>query len=126
MVASRDELVELLAKRLPALREIYEEHLEFNEELLPSVYFGELVPWVVNDYIASTKDCAHPGSWREVLAVLEREYHSGLEVEGLIDTSFLETLPYPWEDGYGLVEQLGPTLSQALTEVSSRPESAEG
>lgn len=125
MVASQSELIEALAERVPALKEIYDEHLEFYEELLPSVYFGELVPWIVGEYVASTKDPARPASWREVLAILEREYHSGLEVENLIDTSFLETLPYPEEEGYGLVEELGPTLSHALlTDVPSRPETA--
>lgn len=125
MVATQSELITMLAERVPALKEMYDEHLEFYEELLPSVYFGELVPWVVGDYLASTKDTAHTGSWREVLSILEREYHSGLEVEQLIDTSFLETLPYPGEEGYGLVEALGPNLRQALlTDVSGRPEAA--
>lgn len=126
MVASKSDLIEELARRVPELKQLYEEHLEFYEELLPSVYFGELVPWVVTDYVASVNDAGHTGSWREVLAVLEREHDSGTEIEELIDFSFLEDLPYPGDDGYGLIAELGPALSQALTEVSSRPESADG
>lgn len=116
MVSTREDLVAVLLEQVPNLRELYDEHMEFYEELLPSVFFGEVVPWVVDDFVA-TAGTAPSGHWKDVLDTLEREYHGSLEVEELIDFSFLEILPRPDERGHEIVEHLGPNLTAAWQEV---------
>lgn len=124
-ITTTTDLVHELAARVPELQSLYDEHLELHEEVLPSVFFGELVTWLVDDFVAREEAAAGAagGPWREVLDILEREYHGSLAVEELIDFSFLEDLPYPEERGYGIIERLGPTLREALAQVESRPES---
>ncbi|MFL5909395.1 MAG: hypothetical protein ACJ768_02330 [Gaiellaceae bacterium] len=44
-----DEAIHFLVARVPELRPLYEEHVSFNEELLPYVLFEcDLTPWFVD------------------------------------------------------------------------------
>jgi hypothetical protein len=55
--------------------------------------------------------------WRRVIAFLDRRFGQSQAADTVIGTSFLYSLPWPEQPGYGIVEELGPTLRRVFAEV---------
>lgn len=118
-------LVLRLVDAFPQICPLWAEHLEDQEgEPLPHVFFGDLVRWTTEAYLAAP-DAPPQATWRRFLDRLEQEYLAGDEgAFNVIYVSFLEMLPYPDEEGAGLVDHLGPALRAGLAETRPLPDTA--
>ena len=104
---SSTELVQRLVDRVPVLRPAYEEHLADYDLVLPHVFFGDVTRWAVASYIAGDN------GWRTLVAFLEEEYaDADYDAQAVIEQSFVENLPYPHEEGYGIEREFGPRLTE--------------
>jgi hypothetical protein len=103
--------VESLVERFPVLRPVYEEHIADMGEVLPHVFFGiggGITDQVVGSYLRRDPDGL---DWRAVLAFLDARLGRGeKEVDAVIGTDFLLSLPGPGHLGYGLIRELPPRL----------------
>ena len=105
-------LVERLIGRFPELRDLYECHVFNNGELLPHVFFWDVVQDVLAAYLGRSSDLPE---WRPVLDFLEEEYRRGDDCgREVIVTSFLDSLPYPGQEAHEIVAHLGPDLAAVL------------
>jgi hypothetical protein len=81
--------VEDLIASVPALQQLYEEHLHENDTLLPHVFFGEITRYV----ISKVCEAQHDHSIGRLLNELEKGVEKGPEaVRDLIRASFVENL----------------------------------
>jgi hypothetical protein len=112
-----EAFVKGIVERFPKLSPLLQEHLHDNRgELLPHLFFGDLTRYVVALVTSGDNQLEARRELRELLAFLEESFASGdSELCELISVSFLENLPYPWEDGSQLRSMLGPTLSTELS-----------
>jgi len=95
-----------LVDDFPGLRPEYDSHVEYFGELLPHVFFGDVVRWIEALYEAHDRDTI-----KAFLARLERDYPR-LDAQScnVIDVSFAEDLPYPGTRGAEMALWLGPNL----------------
>ena len=111
------EFLDELTKRFPQLAEDYEIHVENNGIPLPLVFFDDVTLAVVAAYEGTDLDYAE-SDWRGFLDFLDSAYPTAqLDVKEVIVTSFLLQLPWPEQPGYGIVDHLGPVLTQKFREV---------
>ncbi len=112
-----ETFVREIVKRFPKLSPLLREHLHDNSgELLPHVFFGDLTRYAVALLTSADGGLEASRELRELLAFLEESFASGdSELCELISVSFLENLPYPWENGSELRSMLGPTLSMEMS-----------
>jgi len=113
-----ESFVRTLGELFPSLKPLLEEHLADNfGELLPHVFFGNFVTWILTMF-ASARLAPGSSSRRElaeVLQLLEETYSGGDdELQELLSVSFLESLPRLGEEGSGIREWLGPSLTKQL------------
>lgn len=96
-------LVRALAARVPDMEAVLHEHLEdYDGELLPHIFFGELTQWVLDQSPGTSKFLD------DVLKMLDDAYGAGpLDVKELIYVSFLEDL----RAGPELLSRFGPNLA---------------
>ncbi len=93
-----------IAIAIPRLAALIEDHRDFNEGLIPHVLFGEIAPWVEEEYRLSgrSKDLG------TLLDILDQGYDEG-------DSSFQNVLEASFIENVGpdspLIEFLGPALS---------------
>jgi hypothetical protein len=115
-VSSDAVLVRDLVARFPPLEPAFRDHLRDNfGDVLPHVFFWDVTQQVIASYVAA--DPA-PIDWRAVLAFLADRYTTGdARVHGLIEVSFLESLPVPGHEGAGIVAELPPVLRPAFGRV---------
>ncbi|MCY0935157.1 hypothetical protein [Streptomyces sp. H34-S4] len=109
-------LVEDLVAQVPGFEDAYERHLFNEDEVLPHVFFWDVVQDTVRSYLAQG-DPDGP-DWRPVLAFLEEETRR--RVPGAIEvivTSFLYDLPYKREPGYGIEAHLGPAMRERYRQL---------
>ena len=104
-------LVRALVARFPSLRPLLEEHVDYYDEILPHVFFGELTPHLVSLLPAAGSEL------RDILALLEETYASDPQLQELISVSFLENLPAPDESGAAIRDMLGPALTKQLARM---------
>lgn len=103
------DFVDTLLKQVPELRELYEEHIKHDPEILPHVFFADMTWHIVDLLRDSTTEI--PSEVVRLLDLFEDALGSGHEdVQELIGVSFVENLT-----GYGdLVARLrglfGPNL----------------
>jgi hypothetical protein len=83
---------------------------------LPHVLVPDLTEAVVEAYL-------RPGSaldWVGFLSFLDQEHGTGDPyLRGIVEVGFLEQLPYPFEDGHGIVRDLPPLLRSAFRRIRS-------
>jgi len=72
-----------LAKQCPDVRELLDDHINDNDELLPHVFFGDVTRWILAD---------RPGRI-QVVKFLDQHISGGnSDIENLIAVSFIENL----------------------------------
>ena len=118
MSEKTETFVRALVDRFPSLQPLFDEHVADNfGELLPHVFFGDIVRWVLS-LLATAKFRPESTSGRRLTAVLQllEETYSGGdgELQELLSVSFLENLPRPGEVGAEIRDQLGPSLTRQL------------
>jgi hypothetical protein len=111
-----EAFVRSLVQRFQSLAPLLEEHLADNfGELLPHVFLGDVVRWVLVLRTTAQGSLTAQREVREFLSLLEDAYASGNEeIQELLSVSFLENLPRPDEDGAEIRTQLGPSLTKQL------------
>ncbi|MET9625652.1 MULTISPECIES: hypothetical protein [unclassified Streptomyces] len=109
------QLVSDLVTRIPEFRDAYESHLFNQGDVLPHVFFWDVVQDTVRSFLGEDPGAA---DWRRTLAFLEEQSMRGvLGIDEVIVTSFLNDLPYPHEPGHGIVEQLGPVMAAKFVRI---------
>lgn len=97
-----------LADRFPHLRPLLVEHEEFNEEILPHVFFGD-----VRRFVEEQLDKGDTSQLKPLFGSLEQAYRRGDEpIENVIAVSFLEDL---WDR-----PEIKPLLGSAMAEQYSK------
>ncbi|MEU5658086.1 hypothetical protein ABZ802_21090 [Streptomyces sp. NPDC047737] len=110
------QLVKDLVSRIPEFEDLYESHVfDENGTVLPHVFFWDVTQETVQSYLGADADAP---DWRRTLTFLEAQSARGVPgIDEVIDTSFLEYLPFPGEPGHAIVEELGPVLAAKFTRV---------
>jgi len=107
------ELIQALLDNVPALRPLYDQHLEYYDEFLSHVFFGDvsrLVEACFDPDIPLDEDVA-----RAILAVLEAALEAPSDdVDYLIGVSFIENVAA--ESPPRLRTLMGPRLRRMLTD----------
>lgn len=101
-------LIPDLAAANPAISGVLESHLADWDELLPTMYFADLVRACVEWLDSGNVEARE--SITSVLADLDAAFGRDYESDELIATGFVENLPYPDEEGAELLRMLGPKL----------------
>ncbi len=102
--ASTVECVQRLIERVPELRGMYQQHVQFNGELLPHVFLGEVCGYVEEQ--VRSGDVTGQGLLRRIVDFFECAIASGDEdVQELISVSFVENLAWQ-EDVFERIEGL--------------------
>jgi hypothetical protein len=118
----QERLVHRLISKVPEFESSLREHLEFNEELLPHVLFGDLTRWVIDLYRKSKTADRNAGDAKEVLArvfdLLEERFAdpNDTAAHDLIGASFLENLHQAGPDYQRIKDSLGPNLKAGLAQ----------
>ncbi|MEU0398628.1 hypothetical protein ABZ208_39065 [Streptomyces sp. NPDC006208] len=101
------QLVRDLVAASPGFEDLFGAHV-FNEHgVLSHVFFWDVVQETVASFLGGDET-----DWRVTLRFLEEQLRLDIpEVTEVIVTSFLFSLPWPDQPGYGLVNHLGPTMS---------------
>ncbi|MEU9295752.1 hypothetical protein [Streptomyces sp. NPDC048266] len=109
------QLVSDLVARIPEFREVYERHVLHQGDVLPHVFFWDVVQNTVRSFLGDAPDAA---DWRRTLAFLEEQSCRGvIGVDEVIVTSFLGDLPSPQEPGHAIVHQLGPVMAAKFVRI---------
>jgi hypothetical protein len=89
---SYDDVIDNLLERLPEFRTEVEEHVQFNDGLLPHVLFGDLTRFVFRAREQGRDDVV-----QRALAFLDEALRHGDEqVDNLVSVSFVENVG-PWD-----------------------------
>jgi hypothetical protein len=117
---SGDSMVRELVHRFREFDAPYQEHVKDNDgELLPHVLFWDFTQIIVQSFTERAVSGAM--DWRGALFYLEESYIAGDRyLREIVGTSFLESLPFPHESGYGIVKELPPTLASVFRTVRPR------
>ncbi len=93
--------------------EVLRSHVEDNDEVLPHVFLGDLMPWLIDEL----ERPGGPARVGEIVDRLERGFAHGPEsVDNLVAVSFLEVLPRPGERGAELRGMLGSACAAHVDE----------
>jgi hypothetical protein len=108
---TQSSLIEKLVSISPNLEELYREHIDDYDELLPHVFMGEITRNLVEEFSKSTIS----EEALEVLHTIESSFvNGGDSIEELISVSFVENLVglNPQEDA--IRRYLGKALTKEL------------
>ncbi|MFE0699582.1 hypothetical protein [Streptomyces sp. NPDC058872] len=109
------QLVSDLITRIPEFRGAYETHVFRQGDVLPHVFFWDVVQDTVRSFLGEAPGAA---DWRRTLAFLEEQSARGvLDIDEVIVTSFLGDLPSPHEPGHAIVHQLGPVMAAKFVRI---------
>jgi hypothetical protein len=109
------QLVSDLVARIPAFRSALDAHVFSQGDVLPHVFFWDVVQNTVRSFLGEDPTAA---DWRHTLDFLEEQIGRGiLAVDEVIVTSFLNDLPHPHEPGYAIVQELGPVMAARLGRI---------
>ncbi|MFF7811921.1 hypothetical protein ACFZCF_08375 [Streptomyces sp. NPDC007945] len=115
--ASGVRLVRDLVAHVPSFQGAYDSHVFRQGDVLPHVFFWDVVQGTVRSYLAE----GEAADWRRILDLLEERCGRGdAAVDEVIVTSFLGDLPSPHEPGHGIVLQLGPVLAARFGRMRPR------
>ncbi|MEV5839559.1 hypothetical protein [Nocardia sp. NPDC052112] len=110
------KLIEDMAGHFPEVEESYACHVEnFDGEVLPHVFLWDLIGEIVESSLVEDDWLV---AWGPVLDFLEARATEGdTEDINVISHSFLLSLPYPDSPGYSIINHLGPSLAQRLSQI---------
>jgi hypothetical protein len=121
-----ENFFECMAKDVPEVRPLYEEHLRSNEELLPHVLLAdEIIPLVIDLYKRGWSNTETSQQARDALLKILQYLERGIRAANkrlveLVCVSFLEHLDVPAGESYeGLKGLLGPRLLEQLKYLES-------
>ncbi|MEW1862547.1 hypothetical protein OG896_36140 [Streptomyces sp. NBC_00669] len=101
------QLVRDLVAASPGFEGLFESHVFNQDGVLSHVFFWDVVQETVASFLGGDGT-----DWRVTLRFLEEQLRRDVpEVSAVIVTSFLFSLPWPDQPGYGLVDHLGPAMS---------------
>ena len=105
-----DALVRSVEEQVPATAPLVADHIDFYEELLPHVLFGDITRWAQDE---ARRDPASPALAR-LLELLEAAYVEGdNDVRNVLTVSFVENL----DVGSPVLARLGPNLRPVAAEL---------
>jgi hypothetical protein len=114
-------LAEALAASSARAADIVREHIEYYDEVLPTVLLGDVARWYWKELAQRSSEAPAARSAAAVLG----EMYTGEPMETIIATGFLEGLPRPDEDGRDVVEELPGNLREELRRMEAwRPRSS--
>ncbi|WP_435059360.1 hypothetical protein [Streptomyces sp. bgisy060] len=109
------QLVSDLITRIPEFRGAYETHVFRQGDVLPHVFFWDVVQDTVRSFLGEAPGAA---DWRRTLAFLEEQSARGVfDIDEVIVTSFLGDLPSPHEPGHAIIHQLGPVMAAKFVRI---------
>lgn len=110
LMSGDQQLIEGMLERFPELRDLCEVHIENNGTVLPHVLFWDVTQEFLRCYLGEESDLQ---DWCAFIEFLEEEYSRDDKLaREVIVTSFLDSLPFPGQPGYGIAEYLGPQLAE--------------
>ncbi|MET9349722.1 hypothetical protein [Streptomyces termitum] len=111
-------LVHDLVGHVPSFEDAYASHVFRQGEVLPHVFFWDVVQATVRSFLARDDARDPEPDWRRTLDFLEERCGRGdAVVDEVIVTSFLGDLPSPHEPGHGIVDRLGPVMAARFDRV---------
>ncbi|MFC9729399.1 hypothetical protein ACFWGM_26425 [Streptomyces roseolus] len=130
-------LVHDLVVHVPSFQDAYDSHVFRQGDVLPHVFFWDVVQGTVRSFLTRTGADAGANAgaeagvgagaegaaadWRRTLDFLEERCGRGdTVVDEVIVTSFLGDLPSPHEPGHGIVLQLGPVMAARFGRMRPR------
>ncbi|MFI0823419.1 hypothetical protein ACH4Q7_03060 [Streptomyces roseolus] len=116
-------LVHDLVVHVPSFQDAYDSHVFRQGDVLPHVFFWDVVQGTVRSFLTRTGAGAEGAAadWRRTLDFLEERCGRGdAVVDEVIVTSFLGDLPSPHEPGHGIVLQLGPVMAARFGRMRPR------
>ncbi|MFJ4851469.1 MULTISPECIES: hypothetical protein [unclassified Streptomyces] len=107
------QLVRDLVAASPGFEDLFDAHVVNEDGVLPHVFFWDVVQETVASFLGGEET-----DWRVTLRFLEEQLRlDAPEVTQVIVTSFLFSLPWPDQPGYGLVNHLGLTMSARFAAI---------
>ena len=104
-----------LLDEVPELNGVYQEHIEFMDEILSHPLMGDVTRFVIDQHRNEIGSKAESPVLNRCLAVLERGMNAKEDVvQELVAVSFVENLAQSDELYYSLREKLGPALREQL------------
>ena len=104
-----------LVAAFPWFAEAYECHVDHEVGSLPHVFFWDVTRAVVAAFLSGG---SHGLDWEGVLGFLEEQTERGVpEVDVVVNTSFLYSLPWPGQPGHALVGHLGPAMAESFERI---------
>ena len=117
-VTAYDFIIEILRK-VPGLEEIFREHEDFYDELIPHVLMGDIARFAQNLAGASRLESDQASATlTQLMMALERGMNSkSSPVQELIAVSFLESLDEDDSSFAAVAKRFGPSLSHEMTRL---------
>lgn len=96
-----------LADASSRVAELLREHIEDNDEVLPTIFLGDVAKWFVEACAARAGQQVDIDEARRVVSILERDFVGASEtVTNMIAVGFVEMLPVPNAAGSECVNEL--------------------
>lgn len=112
MRAGEVAFVGALAREVPELLPLLQEHLDDYDGLLPHVWLGDVTRWAIQQFKANPADPSLKKTLKLMEQTLSRE---GAQAEQeLVSASFVENLPRPDDAEAGILEMAGPSVRAQL------------
>lgn len=116
-------LIERLVQAVPDLVPLYNEHITDYDEVLPHVFFGDVVRYLTQDFSGPDVRVLREQHHRHVLKVLrildDAIMLADPDVLELLSVSFLENIDWSTPEGQWIRSSLGPGLRQELSRRES-------
>lgn len=111
------ECINRLLERVPEIRDMYDEHIQDNDEILPHVFLGDVTRFVVQQVRSGETGTLNHVA--RILDIFEQYMASGDDhVKELISVSFVENLA-GHEDALAILKKLvGPNLENEFKSQS--------
>lgn len=126
------DLVRNLTERIPALRPLYERHVEEHGEVHPERFLADLAAWVTEAFVDAHREGGTDRGWVAAIDLLEQacvEDPSG-GLCGLVHQGFVANLPEPGQPGYEVNLMLFGSLARDrerfVARMVSRPDALVG
>jgi hypothetical protein len=115
---SAARIAEAFGNASPKATEIVRDHVEYYDEVLPTILLAEIGRWFAST--ASDPDGPDGREAARAVRAVSDLYECGNEsMRNIVATGLLEALPQPHEDGREVVERLPPALRDELRRMEN-------